>query len=66
MPFQNFDLIRDSLRKPLADCRGNELLLPLEDACPGGGGLGLLNVAGVLESDGEGGMGQRILGGEDG
>jgi len=42
------------------------LLLPLEDASTGRGGFGRLDVAGLLQGDGERGVGQRVIGREDG
>jgi hypothetical protein len=43
-----------------------ELEFPLEDPGTGGGGLGLRYQAGVLQGDGEGGVGQRVIWGENG
>lgn len=37
---------------------------PLEDASAGGGGFGLGDMAGVLQGDGERGMGERVVGGQ--
>ncbi len=42
------------------------MLFPLEEAGAGGGGFSFWNVPGVLEADGECGVGERVLRGEDG
>jgi len=39
---------------------------PLEDASAGGGGFGLGDMAGVLQGDGERGVGERVRGREGG
>jgi len=44
--------------------RGLELDLPLQHAGAGGGGLSFRRMAGVLQGDGEGGVGERIAGSE--
>lgn len=45
--------------------RGLELDFPLENAGAGGGGFSLGDVARGLKGDGEGGVGERVGGGED-
>ncbi len=45
---------------------GLEFESPLEDAGAGGGGFGLRDVSGALQGDGEGGVGQGVVGGEGG
>jgi hypothetical protein len=46
--------------------RGLKLNLPLEDAGAGGSGFSLGHVTGMLQGDGESGVGQRVGGGEGG
>jgi hypothetical protein len=46
------------------EIRGLQLNLPLQYARAGGGGLSFRDMAGVLQRDGEGGVGERVTGSE--